>query len=71
MGTTYRITVVGPPDDVNKKAGFKRYGLVKSQFIILKGSIAGPSKRMIILTKAIRPNKLIPKEAPPINYISK
>jgi len=45
--------------------------VVKNPFILVKGSVAGAAKRLIILTKPIRPNKKIPKEAPSISYISK
>ncbi|MBW2982316.1 50S ribosomal protein L3 [Candidatus Woesearchaeota archaeon] len=58
-------------EEINAKSGFKRYGLIKNPFVLVKGSIAGPAKRMIILTNPIRSNKKIPKEAPSITYISK
>jgi large subunit ribosomal protein L3 len=57
------------PEEVNKKAGFKRYGLVKNKYLLVKGSIGGANKRLILLTQPTRPNKLIPKEAPSIQYI--
>jgi large subunit ribosomal protein L3 len=58
------------PEEISVKGGFKRYGVVKNNYILLKGSIAGPSKRAITLTHPIRPNKYIAKEAPPITYVS-
>ena len=57
------------PAKINKKAGFKKYGNVKNPYIIMKGSIAGPNRRLIVFTKAIRPNNKIPKEVPAINKI--
>jgi large subunit ribosomal protein L3 len=42
---------------INPKSGFKKYGNIKSNYIILKGSIQGPSKRQILLTKSFRPSK--------------
>ena len=59
------------PEDVNVKGGFLRYGLVKNPYILVKGSVAGASKRLITLTKAIRPNKKFQAEAPSIAYVSK
>ncbi len=59
------------PEEVNPKGGFLNYGLIKNPYVILKGSVAGSRKRLIILSEAIRPNKKIPKEAPTINYINK
>ncbi len=42
------------PEEVNPKAGFKQYGLVKSDYLLLQGSVQGARKRMLTLTKAIR-----------------
>jgi len=58
-------------DDVNIKGGFKGYGDVTSDYILVKGSIVGPKKRMVILRKGIRPNKRIPKVPPQIKYLSR
>jgi large subunit ribosomal protein L3 len=43
--------------DINKKEGFKNYGKVRSNYIILSGSVQGPVKRQILITPAMRPNK--------------
>jgi large subunit ribosomal protein L3 len=56
-------------DEINPKGGFLQYGFVKNDFLILKGSIGGPRKRLIKMIQAIRPNKKIPKDSPVINYI--
>jgi large subunit ribosomal protein L3 len=58
------------PQDINIKGGFTRYGLIKNDYILVKGSVAGPVKRLIRLTYATRPNKLTPQEAPTIRYTS-
>lgn len=65
------IKIGTKPGEINNKKGFNRYGIVKNPFILVKGSIAGSAKRLIILTNPIRPNKKIPKESPSITYISK
>jgi large subunit ribosomal protein L3 len=57
------------PAKINKKAGFRKYGNVKNPYIIMKGSVLGPSKRLIVFTKAVRPNHKIPKEVPAITKI--
>ena len=57
--------------EVQQDGGFLGYGVVKSPYILLKGSILGARKRLITLSHAIRPNKSIPKNAPTIAYISK
>ena len=58
------------PDDINPKGGFLRYGVIKNNFILLKGSIQGPAKRMIKLVQPLHPNRKIPAEAPAIVYTS-
>ena len=43
--------------DINKQEGFKNYGLIKTNYMILFGSVQGPSKRQILVTPALRPAK--------------
>ena len=43
--------------DINVKQGFHRYGNVNTDYIILRGSIPGPKKRVLVLTQALRPTK--------------
>ncbi len=40
--------------NINKKGGFKHYGLVKNDYLILRGSVPGPAKRGIFITSALR-----------------
>jgi large subunit ribosomal protein L3 len=45
-----RVLKIGPAGDVgsvNRKGGFKNYGVLKSDFVVLAGSVIGPSKRAI------------------------
>ena len=55
-------------EDINPKGGFSHYGLIKNEYIILKGSVPGPSKRFVRFSKPKRPNNL-PKEAPAIEKV--
>ena len=48
--------------DINPKGGFGHYGVVKSDYIILKGSVPGPQKRGIVITRALRPTKFMAKK---------
>ena len=48
------ILVTGTGKAINPKSGWPRYGLVKSEFLVLKGSVPGPAKRPIWLRKATR-----------------
>ena len=49
-------------DDINKKGGYEHYGVIKNDYIVLKGSIPGPQKRGIMLTSPIRPTKFQAKK---------
>ena len=43
--------------DINPSQGFKHFGKIKSEYIIVKGSISGPAKRQILLSYPSRPSK--------------
>lgn len=44
-------------EKVNPKGGFVKYGQVKTTYMVLKGSIGGPKKRLVRFTFASRNNK--------------
>ncbi len=44
--------------DVNPIGGIPHYGLVKGSYILVKGSLPGPKKRLIIFRQALRPPKV-------------
>jgi large subunit ribosomal protein L3 len=58
------------PAKVNPAGGFLRFGLVNSQYLLIKGSLPGAKKRLVKLTTTLRPNKHIPKEAPALAHVS-
>ncbi len=58
-------------DEINNSSGFRGYGIVKNEYMLVKGSVAGPKKRLLTLVKATRPNKRYPKVAPEITYINR
>lgn len=65
-----RILTLGSDGErVTPKGGFKRYGEVRSDYLLLKGSVMGPSKRLIKLRKAARRSRY-PEEPPQITYIN-
>jgi len=65
-----RILQIGSDGDkITPKGGFLNYGFVKNKFVLLKGTIPGPAKRLIRMRSAIRP-KMVPKGAPEIRHIS-
>lgn len=64
------LKISNDPNWINPKSGFVHYGLVKNDYILLHGSIPGPSKRAIILTEAAR-NYSNYKLTPEITFVSK
>jgi len=64
------LKISNKPEEIKIKGGFLHYGFVKNPFILLKGSIPGPAKRLIRLNIATRPNKGITQDAPVINYLN-
>lgn len=54
-----QIISIGKISDknINPKQGFKHYGKIKEDYIILKGSVPGATKRPLLLTAALRPTK--------------
>jgi large subunit ribosomal protein L3 len=64
-----RIMLMGENvDRVNPKGGFKNYGFVKGDYLLLKGSVMGSSKRLIKLRKTVRKISY-PEEPPQITYL--
>ncbi|GIU69308.1 MAG: 50S ribosomal protein L3 [Candidatus Woesearchaeota archaeon] len=57
------------PEEVNPKGAFVGYGTVKSTYILLAGSIPGPRKRAIVLSKPIRKHE--PHPLPTLIEINK
>ena len=58
------------PEEVNQKGGFLRYGVVKNPYILVKGSVIGPAKRIVRFNHAIRSNKKIASEPVVMPYLS-
>lgn len=56
-------------DLINPDGGFVKYGFVKNNYIMVKGSLPGPSKRLVVLRKGVR-NASKDATAPEISYIS-
>ena len=67
-----RILALGTPSDsekVNIKSGIKNYGLVKSDYILIEGSVPGPSKRIVRLKKSVNNRNAAGIKEPKVNYI--
>lgn len=70
--TNKRILKIGTASEatkINPKSGFTNYGNVRNDYIIIKGSVGGPSKRLVRIRKSGTRNSRGIKE-PKIDYIS-
>jgi large subunit ribosomal protein L3 len=67
-----QVMLISNPSEqeVNPKGGITKYGKVKSDYILLAGSIPGPKKRLIRLTTAIRHKAKQGTTAPELQSIS-
>jgi len=63
------IKIGTKPEEINPKGGFPHYGRIKSAYVVVKGSVPSPKKRIVILTHTLRaPKKKEP--LPTITHIS-
>ena len=56
--------------EVSPAGGITKYGVVKNHYLLIRGSVSGVKKRPVVLTKSIRPDHSMTKEAPQIKYVS-
>jgi len=64
-----RIMKLGAPAEINPKGGFTHYGLLKNDYLLVKGSLAGPVKRLVRLRRAARKAGAAIK-VPDLRYVS-
>lgn len=65
-----RVLRVSNPeeDDVTPAGGFLRYGEVRNTYVLIEGSLPGPSKRLIRFRDAMRPRAAV--EGLDVTYVS-
>jgi large subunit ribosomal protein L3 len=57
--------------EVVVKGGFLNYGLIYGPYILVKGSVMGPAKRLLVLRHPVRPSlKWLPLTPPKFTYLS-
>jgi len=63
------VKIGAKPEEINPKDGFLHYGNIKTTFVLIKGSVQGTKKRLVIFTQPVRK---VRKEwpAPTITHIS-
>ena len=49
-----RILGFWKPEEINPKSGFRHYGVVRTQAMVVEGSLPGPQKRVLVFRKAVR-----------------
>jgi large subunit ribosomal protein L3 len=65
-----RILKIGEnPAEITPAGGFLHYGQLKSPYVLVKGSIPGPTKRLIRIRPAIRQGEHVVR-TPAIQFIS-
>ena len=65
-----RLMLIGSDGSkITPEGGFPGYGLVRNQYILIKGSLPGPVKRLVRMRHAIRPGANFVK-APELLYVS-
>ncbi|MBU7026847.1 MAG: 50S ribosomal protein L3 [Theionarchaea archaeon] len=57
-------------EDITPNGGFLNYGVLRSSYVLIKGSVAGPTKRLVRMRHAIRPPRHLPPGKPVITHVS-
>ena len=66
-----RVLKVGENgEEITPSGGFPHYGVIKNSYLLIHGSIPGPTKRLISLRDAVRYQRGVKIEKPEITYIS-
>ncbi len=65
-----RVLKIGEKgEEITPNGGFVRYGDVRNEYVVLHGSIPGPTKRLVRFRDAVRFHG-VKVEKPEITYIS-
>ncbi|MFB6187417.1 MAG: 50S ribosomal protein L3, partial [Halobacteriaceae archaeon] len=64
-----RLLDMGDGSDINPDGGFVNYGEVDGSYALIKGSLPGPTQRLVRFRPAVRPSES-PRLDPEIRYIS-
>lgn len=58
------------PEEINPEGAFLHYGLVKGDYILIKGSVPGPVKRLITITEPSKQPVKFKQKSTKIDYIN-
>jgi large subunit ribosomal protein L3 len=56
--------------EITPSGGFLRYGQVRGEFVVLAGSVPGPTKRLVQLRRPVRISPGAPTQPPSITYMN-
>jgi len=66
-----RVLKIGEKgEEITPSGGFPHYGNVRNSYVLIHGSIPGPTKRLISMRDSIRYKRGVKVEKPEISYIS-
>ena len=66
-----RVLKIGDKgEEITPSGGFQHYGTIRNSYVIIHGSIPGPTKRLIGMRDAVRYQRGVKVEKPEISYIS-
>ncbi len=66
-----RILKIGENgEEITPAGGFPHYGVIRNSYVLIHGSIPGPTKRLVSMRDAIRYQRGVKVEKPEISYIS-
>ncbi len=57
-------------EEITPAGGFPNYGVIKNSYVLIHGSIPGPTKRLISMRDAVRYQRGVEIKKPEITYIS-
>jgi large subunit ribosomal protein L3 len=63
------LKISSDTDEINPSGGFVNYGLVRGDYVLIKGSVPGPSKRLVRLREPTR-SKVSGSGDPQVLHIS-
>ncbi len=61
------LAIGDAPEKINPKGGFVGYGIAKSSYMLVEGSVPGPNKRLVLMRKGVRAKREHPVD---LKYIS-
>ena len=66
-----RVLKIGDKgEEITPKGGFLHYGVVRNSYVVLHGTVPGPSKRLVRMREPVRPHFVKLSEPPQMTFVS-